>query len=116
MRLAVRLVSMVDIGPIATNIIQGPEFVRWNDETQNLSEVLLHSFTKSVQSPQGTRFDTGFSAYNIEHLAGIKIQWVANLADHLRLVDDDDERQVLCVFRHATFLKRQKERFVHSTL
>ncbi|KAK4065976.1 uncharacterized protein Triagg1_8285 [Trichoderma aggressivum f. europaeum] len=46
-----------------------------------------------------------FTARNLNRIAGIEIRWTTNLADHLRLVDDD---QVVFIFHCASFLQLQK--------
>ncbi|RFU76143.1 hypothetical protein TARUN_6085 [Trichoderma arundinaceum] len=46
-----------------------------------------------------------FTARNLSRIAGIEIRWTTNLADHLRLVDDD---QVVFIFHYASFLQLQK--------
>lgn len=42
-----------------------------------------------------------FTAYHLERIAGITIHWTSNLADHLRLRDDDTK---LTLFHHASAL------------
>ena len=42
---------------------------------------------------------------NVERIGGLRIIWTSNLADHLRLHDDDTR---LSIFHHATFLHYQK--------
>ena len=104
LRLVVRLLSMVDIGPISRNRVPSLTSVSWLDESSELSTALGQYFDKSSEDPGKFKFDTKFSAYNIERLAGIEILWTNNLADHLRLVEDSTK---LWVFHHTTFLRRQ---------
>jgi len=46
-----------------------------------------------------------FTARNIDRIGGIRIRWTNNLADHLRLSDDDG---AVFIFHHASFLKFQQ--------
>ena len=48
-----------------------------------------------------------FNARTIERIAGIKITWTSNLADHLRLLDDDTG----VVIFHNAFLKKMESRY-----
>jgi hypothetical protein len=102
--LVVRLLFMIDIGHIAGNHIPSHPYVQWTDDKLNIGTVLEAHFQKSKEDAGKIKFDSKFSAYNLERLAGIKIVWTNNIADHLRLVEDDSK---LCVFHHTTFLKWQ---------
>jgi hypothetical protein len=104
LRLVVRLLAMVDIGLISNNRIQGPAPLPWDDERSDLKTVLANHFTESSTDPGRTKFEEEFTAYNMQRLAGLKIQWTNNLIDHLRLIENDTK---LCIFHHVTFLKRQ---------
>jgi hypothetical protein len=102
--LVVRLLFMVDIGPISQNHIPSLTYVPWTDDTSDLGTVLSKHFQKSKEGAGKIKFDSKFSAYNLERLAGIEILWTNNIADHLRLVEDDSK---LCIFHQTTFLKSQ---------
>lgn len=103
-RLAVRLVAMVDIGPISPNCVQGHTPLDWSDKQQDLKTLLRKHFVKKNSVADSSKFGRLFNALNIRRYAGLKIQWTNNLNNHLRLVDDDT---TLCVFHHVTFLKGQ---------
>jgi len=45
-----------------------------------------------------------FNARNLGRIAGIEIEWTKNLADHLRLIDEDRK---VAIFHHATYLECQ---------
>lgn len=45
----------------------------------------------------------------MERIADITIYWTDNLADHLRMVEDD---RVVAIFHYATFLARQRHNLV----
>lgn len=102
--LVVRLLFMVDIGPISQNHIPSLTYVQWTDDNSDVGTVLEEHFKKSEEDAGKIKFDSKFSAYNLERLAGIKILWTNNLADHLRLMEDDSK---LCIFHQTTFLRSQ---------
>jgi hypothetical protein len=103
-RLVVRLMLMVDIGPIPDTCIQGRAHLEWQDENKTLKEFLGNHFVESCVYPENLKFRSDFNAYNIYRYAGLNIQWTDNLYDHLRLIEDET---VLCIFHHAIFLKWQ---------
>ncbi|RYN49775.1 hypothetical protein AA0114_g6283 [Alternaria tenuissima] len=117
-RLAVRLFSMVDVGPTSNNWTWSPPSLPWTDEQLDLSAVLANHFVISTKDTGSLIFEDEFSAFNLQRLAGLDIQWTNNLANHLRLIDND---RTLCIFHHATFLQRQNSNlfppsFIKETL
>jgi hypothetical protein len=50
------------------------------------------------------KFGEDFTALNLSKFAGNRIRWTNNLANHLRLMDND---AALCIFHHVCFLKHQ---------
>jgi hypothetical protein len=62
-------------------------------------------------SEMGIRLGPAFTMKNLVKIAGLRISWTANLADHLRL---DSERNVMHVFHHVTFLECQRKRYAAS--
>jgi hypothetical protein len=102
--LVARLLFMVDIGPISQDHIPSLTYVHWTDDKTHIGTALENHFQKSKEDAGKIKFDSKFSAYNLERLAGIKVLWTNNIADHLRLVEDDSK---LCIFHHTTFLKSQ---------
>lgn len=102
--LAVRLYLMVNVGANESTVTRGKKLL-W--DTPSVKEFLWAYFTEpQVLSNSNIRFEKAFIASNMERIAGIKIRWTNNLADHLRMVDDDDK--IVAIFHHASFLKRQK--------
>ncbi|PVH96274.1 hypothetical protein DM02DRAFT_569914 [Periconia macrospinosa] len=101
-RLVVRLTTMVDIGYLpGTNAhISLP----WDSEQTDLKTLLATYFKGSSTDSEKIKFETEMTAFNITRYTGLKIRWTDNLADHLRLIENDKE---LCIFHHITFLKRQ---------
>ncbi|KAF2245811.1 hypothetical protein BU26DRAFT_607126 [Trematosphaeria pertusa] len=101
--LAVRLYLMVNIGANKSTITRGQKLV-W--ASGSLKRFLADYFNEPpVLSNSNVRFEKAFTASNIERIAGIKIVLTDNIADHLRMVDDDDKR--VAIFHHASFLKWQ---------
>ncbi|KAH7082051.1 hypothetical protein FB567DRAFT_561946 [Paraphoma chrysanthemicola] len=83
----------------------GTASVPWQDNNVDLHTILTRYFTKSLADPGKTKFGEDFTAFNLQRLAGLEIHWTDNLADHLRLIENDRK---LCIFHHATFLRSQK--------
>jgi hypothetical protein len=104
-RLGVRIFAMVDTGPPSGNRTHGPAPLPWQDNNVDLQTILAKYFTTSFADPGNTKFDEDFTAFNLQRLAGLEIRWTDNLADHLRLIEND---RTLCIFHHATFLRRQR--------
>jgi hypothetical protein len=50
-----------------------------------------------------------FNAWGLENVAGIKIEFTDNLADHLRLTNNNTQ---LYIFHHVAFLESQRYRLV----
>lgn len=103
LRLVGRLVSMVDVGSLPESV-QGWAPVMWSEHDSSLQIVLKDYFLESTAVVTGIKFSEGFTARNLQKFAGIRIQWTNNLANHLRLMDNDT---TLCVFHHVCFLKHQ---------
>lgn len=106
-RLVARLMSMIDIGPLPYGI-QGRAALPWDDKGSNLQTILAEYFQKAPPVAGKVKFGCDFTVFNIHRFGGLKIQWTNNLANHLRLMDDDT---TLCIFHHVTFLRHQ-DRFV----
>jgi hypothetical protein len=99
--LVARLVSMVEIGPIPYSVqVRAP--LPWDNEDSKLDTLLAQNFPKSTQNVNGVKFDHDFTGFKFQQYGGFKIRWTNNLADHLRLMDNDT---TLCIFHHVTFLK-----------
>ena len=53
------------------------------------------------------KLEKSFNALNLQRIAGIQIRWTDNLADHLRMMDDD---KAVAVFHHVSFLEYQLDK------
>jgi hypothetical protein len=101
--LAARLLLMVEFGnlPFAYS---GSRQIEW--VTGSLKELVTERFeSKPVLGHSKVKLEKIFNANNLGKIAGIEVIWTTNLADHLRLMKDD---QAVAVFHHASFLKRQQ--------
>lgn len=104
--LTARLVSMMDIGVLQYGFSGRRELV-WNQGT--LKDFVNGYFNVPVMLRQDIKLENTFNARNLGRIAGIKIVWTDNLADHLRMIDDEDKK--VAIFHHASFLKCQQRYF-----
>lgn len=101
-----RLLLMMSIGEPPLGI-DGPNTIRWDNGS-------LRDFTENYFSPDaGIRLQPDkpqigriFTALNLRKIGGMRIEWTRNLADHLRLVDDD---KTVSIFDCVAFLKFQRK-------
>jgi hypothetical protein len=104
--LAARLYLMVNIGANPATVTQGRKLL-WDTST-SLKQFLWSNFTDcQVLNNSNVRFEKTFTAFNMERIADMKIRWTNNLADHLRMVNDDEK--IIAIFHHASFLQRQRD-------
>ncbi|KAF1993424.1 hypothetical protein P154DRAFT_625433 [Amniculicola lignicola CBS 123094] len=101
--LAARILAMMDFGTLEMGF-SGRSQIAWADESLKCR---VHSYFNVSPdcSAEGLRLEGTFTARNIEHIAGIEVAWTNNLADHLKLVEDDKKVRI---FHHASFLKWQQ--------
>jgi hypothetical protein len=103
-RLVVRLYSMANIGAPSTYRTWGPSILPWDDERVGLDTVLANHFVASSADTGNLIFEEEFTVFNLQRFTGLEIHWSNNIADHLRLIDNDRK---ICIFHHATFLQHQ---------
>jgi hypothetical protein len=102
--LAARLCLMVNIGAYESMVTQGTRLL-WS--SPSLKDFVRTLFTSNQEVNDGNiRFEKVFTGYNMQRIADMKICWTNNLADHLRMVNDDDK--MVAIFHHASFLRYQK--------
>ncbi|KAK4448767.1 hypothetical protein QBC34DRAFT_380997 [Podospora aff. communis PSN243] len=109
--LCASLLTMVDIGrpPLA---FSGRRPLLWSSGP--LREFLGSYFHQPKDLvPDNQQIGKIFNAVNLRRLAGIKMQWSSNMANHLRLADDE---KTVFIFHHAAFLKTQKRAAQDQTL
>ncbi len=73
------------------------------EQGPTLREFVINAFPRQgAFANERVKLDKFFTAKNLSRLAGIKIYWTNNLADHLRILDEDSE---VAIFHHALFLE-----------
>jgi hypothetical protein len=106
--LVTRLFVMMEIGGDPQLGFSGRPPLHW--EEGSLKEFIHHYFNETPEpNHEGVKLEPIFTARNLELVAGIKIEWTSNLADHLRMVGDGEK--TVTIFHHASFL-RWHQRFV----
>jgi hypothetical protein len=113
LNLVIRLILMVELGSLEKpSGFMHPAGSRplplWDKNS-------LDSLTEKVfpislqQSCSGITMTPEFSAWSLENVAEIKIEFTDNLADHLRLTNNNNQ---LYIFHHVAFLEAQRHRSV----
>ncbi|KAK0511994.1 hypothetical protein JMJ35_005122 [Cladonia borealis] len=100
--LAARIWLTLSIGTLPNSLSPGTS-VAWNDGCLSST---VHSVWSLPQLSDSIKLPKSFHAANIEKIAGIKIEWTSNLADHLRLEDDDTR---VLIYHQLSFLEIHKE-------
>ncbi|KAK1761039.1 hypothetical protein QBC47DRAFT_368919 [Echria macrotheca] len=105
LHLTARLLTMLRIGEIPHEILGG-RHLSWTGP-DSLAD-FVHSYFQPtpILGHELIRFEKTFNALNLVRIANLSIQWTDNLADHLRLVNDD---KTLRIFHHAGFLLSQEQ-------
>ncbi|KAF4421750.1 hypothetical protein FACUT_10902 [Fusarium acutatum] len=109
LNLVTRLILMIEVGNLekASGFMHqtGPRPLPLWDENS------LESLTEKIfpmshhQSCGGITMTPEFSAWSLENVAGIKIEFTDNLADHLRLTNNNSQ---VYIFHHVAFLEAQR--------
>ena len=97
-----RLWLTVSIGTFPHSLTPGGD-VNWKDGRLSDTLYTLWNEPQLLESPKLPR---DFNAANLEKLAGINICWTSNLADHLRLRDDDTR---VMMYHQISFLTLHAE-------
>jgi hypothetical protein len=108
-----RLILMIEVGSLekASGFMHqtGPRPLPiWDEDS-------LDSLTGKVfpipsqQTYSGMTMTPDLSAWSLENVAGIKIEFTDNLADHLRLTNNNSQ---VYIFHHVAFLESQRHRSV----
>ncbi|KAF2804177.1 uncharacterized protein BDZ99DRAFT_481350 [Mytilinidion resinicola] len=100
--LAARLLLMLDFGNLQYGF-SGRSQLDWDKGTL---KDFVHAYfnTPPAHTHDGVKLEKTFNGRNLGRIAGIEIVWTNNLADHLRMTDDDTK---VTVFHHASFLELQ---------
>jgi hypothetical protein len=103
LKLATRIFAMISIGPLASEI-SAKHSLPWTQGT--FSDAVHDYFNQPPHIELDSKDDVvskDLTCHSIERMSGIEVLWTDNLLDHLRLVEGDKK---LCVFHHASFLRR----------
>jgi hypothetical protein len=106
--LCARIFLMTSIGTFRNIVGPTQRTLRWQDD-EDLKNLLSREFSQQRNVTDHVKLERLFNARTIERIAGIKITWTNNLADHLRLLDDDTR---VVIFHHASFLKKMQSWYV----
>lgn len=100
--LVARLLFMIKFGDIPHEC-GGGRHIEWSHGS--LVEFVHNYFSHPPAcGHERIKLEKSFNALNLQRIAGIQISWTDNLADHLRMVDDD---KAVAIFHHASFLEYQ---------
>jgi hypothetical protein len=101
--LAARLLLLVDVGDLKYGF-HGRNRLIWD---RGSLKSLVHSYFNTAQSLQNehVKLEKTFNARNLIRIGGFKLEWTNNLADHLRILDDDEK--IVAIFSNVSFLKVQ---------
>jgi hypothetical protein len=104
--LAARLGFMTLIGS-SEQVYRGEErCVTWS--SGRLEAVLAVEFSgDGLLKKEHVKLERLFNACNLDRIAGLQIIWTHNLANHLRVQNDDKD---VSIFHYASFLNSQKTR------
>jgi hypothetical protein len=85
----------------------GGEQLHWTEGS--IKDCIGKHFKVPENLTEKVKLEPAFTTLNLGRIAGLEIEWTANLGDHLRLKDDD---KTVAIFHHASFLECQHKRFV----
>ena len=104
--LVARLLCMINVGELQYGF-SGQERLMWSENSlEHWIKNYFHS--PRVLDNERVKLEKIFSAYNLGRIAGIEIQFTNNLADHLRLMSEDDKK--VAIFHNAFFLISQRNK------
>jgi hypothetical protein len=101
--LVARLLLMIRVGDVPQECSRP---LKW--EEGNLGEFVHECFSTSpTRRNDRIKLEKSFNALNVQRIGGIKILWTDNLADHLKMMEDDT---AVSVFHYASFLEHQSHK------
>lgn len=110
--LAARIWLMLFVGEYRQIIGPAQRQITWK-ENDSILGLLEREFSNHVEIKDNVKLEKLFTARNMERIAGLEIIWTNNLADHLRLFDDDTR---VAIFHQACFLKHMQPQYASSLL
>lgn len=115
--LVARLLLMTKIGNVPHECLGGKP-IEW--QCGDLRTFMhKHFHPVPTRGHDRIKLEKSFNALNVQRIAGIQIWWTDNLADHLKMMNDD---RAVFVFHHASFLAYQLQNplypahFIEDTL
>lgn len=102
LELAATLLTMMTVGNY-TYGLEDKQSIRWPDD-RTVADIVQARFSPKPVMHADVIFEKSFHALNLKRIGGLKIIWTWNLADHLRLSDDDHK---LHIFHGLTCLHWQ---------
>ena len=102
-KLAARLFAMSHFGDLPHEH-SNQTCVPWTDGL--LKDSVIKHFSKAPVLEDRVKLEKAFNARNLYRIAGIEIYWTNNLADHLRMMEDDRK---VALFHHDSFLEIHNE-------
>jgi len=104
--LATRLLVMLRVGGHPDSFSPFKP-LSWEQGT-SLQEFMSNTFSPPKILLKGRiKLEKSFTARNLVRIAKMKIVWTDNLADHLRILDEDTQ---IAIFHHASFLEVVRNR------
>lgn len=105
--LTVRLLTMMDVGDLKFGF-SGQNQLVWSEGSL---EEWVHGYFEAPQVLENeyVKLESIFNARNLVRIAGFEIHWTNNLADHLRIMNEDDRK--IAIFHNVTFLEAQRKRY-----
>ena len=86
------------------DIVRPGRYLEWHNAS-SLREA-IRAFPPRPVLSENVKLPKTFTAANLEQIAGIKVQWTSNLADHLVLKDDDTK---VMLYHQASFLNLHRQ-------
>jgi hypothetical protein len=83
MFLVVRVLTMIDVGGLASGIRLGQVSRNWTHGS--LKDFIKSTFPDNKELPDNVKLERLFTARSLEWVADIQVIWTSNLADHLQL-------------------------------
>jgi hypothetical protein len=109
--LTASLLLMTDFGTL-DNAFSGRTQLTWT--IGSLAQAVQAHFSEPpALSLEKVKLEKRFNIESLRRIARIEIVWTDNLADHLRLTNDDTR---VHIFHHASFLRCQNEGFVYPNI
>lgn len=102
--LAARLLLMLNIGNPKHCLTPGQTRIDWRSGT--LKELVGYQFSSIPVLSDHVKLSRQFNALQLVKIAGVKVAWTNNLADHLLLQEDDTK---VYIFHHASFLQCHRD-------